>query len=146
MPLFLHAEAAGLQGRQAGLIASSVQYALGVAFTIPTVFLIDRLGRRPLMFGGAVSMATCLIIVGSLTAGFGHAVPGAGSATTVTWVVEGHPAVRNAIIGAWPTGGDEGPESLLTRSAPHSLLVPLRLLVRLVSLSFGGVRQGEVRY
>jgi hypothetical protein len=44
-------------------------------------------------------MASCLIIVGSLTAAFGHAVDGAGAATTVTWVVEGHPAVRNAIIG-----------------------------------------------
>ena len=51
------------------------------------------------MFGGAISMASCLIIVGSLTAAFGHAVDGAGAATTVTWVVEGHPAVRNAIIG-----------------------------------------------
>ncbi|TKA51135.1 hypothetical protein B0A53_05953 [Rhodotorula sp. CCFEE 5036] len=91
-------QAAGLQGRQANLIASSVQYSLGVAFTIPTVFLIDRLGRRPLLFGGAISMASCLIIVGSLTAAFGHAVDGAGAATTVTWVVEGHPAVRNAII------------------------------------------------
>jgi hypothetical protein len=67
--------------------------------TVPTVFLIDRLGRRPLLFGGAISMASCLIIVGSLTAAFGHAVDGAGAATTVTWVVEGHPAVRNAIIG-----------------------------------------------
>ncbi|GAA5992993.1 hypothetical protein JCM10908_000787 [Rhodotorula pacifica] len=91
-------QAAGLQGRQAGLIASSVQYALGVAFTIPTVFLIDRLGRRPLMFWGAVSMASCLLIVGSLTAAFGHATPGTGASTTVTWVVDGHPAVRNAII------------------------------------------------
>ncbi|POY72856.1 hypothetical protein BMF94_4111 [Rhodotorula taiwanensis] len=91
-------KAAGLQGRQAGLIASSVQYALGVAFTIPTVFLIDKLGRRPLMFGGAVSMASCLLIVGTLTAAFGHAVNGSGASNTVTWVVDGHPAVRNAII------------------------------------------------
>lgn len=52
------------------------------------------------MFWGAVSMASCLLIVGSLTAAFGHATPGTGASTTVTWVVDGHPAVRNAIIGA----------------------------------------------
>lgn len=85
-------------------------------YTVPTVFLIDRIGRRPLFFGGAASMATCLIIVGCLTAAFGHSVSGAGASTTVTWVVEGHPAVRNAIIGK---------RALYQSSLPRANILPV---------------------
>jgi len=64
------------------------------------MWLIDRVGRRPLMFFGALAMATWLALVGGLQAGLGHEVTGAEAAATTTWKVDGHPSGRNAIIGA----------------------------------------------
>ncbi|TNY24084.1 general substrate transporter [Rhodotorula diobovata] len=91
-------QSAGLQGRRSELIASSVQYSLNVIFTFPGMWLIDRVGRRPLMFFGALAMATWLALVGGLQAGLGHEVTGAEAAATTTWKVDGHPSGRNAII------------------------------------------------
>ncbi|GAA5860901.1 hypothetical protein JCM8547_003883 [Rhodosporidiobolus lusitaniae] len=90
-------QSAGLNGRRSELIASAVQYSLNVLFTLPALYYIDRLGRRPMLFYGAIAMAIWLCLVGALQAAFGHAVEAAGSDTT-TWRVEGNNNARNAII------------------------------------------------
>ncbi|BGP27342.1 high affinity glucose transporter [Rhodotorula toruloides] len=91
-------QGAGLQGRRAELIASSVQYALAVACTLPAVIWLDKIGRRPLLVGGSAAMATCLMIVGALQKTLGHKLVGAEAAATTTWVVTGHKAGSYAII------------------------------------------------
>ncbi|GAA5915305.1 hypothetical protein JCM6882_005184 [Rhodosporidiobolus microsporus] len=89
---------AGLTGRRAELIASSVQYVLGVVFTIPAVIYIDRWGRRPMLLYGAIAMASCLCIVGSLQAHYGRQVEDAAADETTTWVLEADNNVRNAVL------------------------------------------------
>ncbi|GAA5828919.1 hypothetical protein JCM11251_005918 [Rhodosporidiobolus azoricus] len=91
-------QSAGLNGRRAELIASSVQYVLGVAFTIPAVIWIDKWGRRPMLLYGAIAMASCLCIVGSLQAHYGRNVENAGASDTTTWVIDASDNVRNAVI------------------------------------------------
>ncbi|BGP51352.1 hypothetical protein JCM10450v2_007290 [Rhodotorula kratochvilovae] len=80
------------------VIASAAQYSLNVIFTFPGMYLIERVGRRPLMLYGAIAMATFLCLVGGLQAGLGHEITGAEAAATTTWKVDGHPSGRNAII------------------------------------------------
>ncbi|KAJ8291859.1 MFS glucose transporter mfs1 [Rhodotorula toruloides] len=91
-------QGAGLQGRRAELIASSVQYALAVVCTLPAVIWLDKIGRRPLLVGGSAAMATCLMIVGALQKTLGHKLEGAEAAATTTWVVTGHKSGSYAII------------------------------------------------
>uniref|UniRef100_A0A0K3CNR6 BY PROTMAP: gi/472582858/gb/EMS20529.1/ MFS glucose transporter [Rhodosporidium toruloides NP11] gi/647402119/emb/CDR48427.1/ RHTO0S17e03356g1_1 [Rhodosporidium toruloides] n=1 Tax=Rhodotorula toruloides TaxID=5286 RepID=A0A0K3CNR6_RHOTO len=91
-------QGAGLQGRRAELIASSVQYALAVVCTLPAVIWLDKIGRRPLLVGGSAAMATCLMIVGALQKTLGHKIEGAEAAATTTWVVTGHKSGSYAII------------------------------------------------
>ncbi|GAA5903155.1 sugar porter family MFS transporter [Sporobolomyces salmoneus] len=91
-------QSAGITGREGELIASSVQYALGVAFTIPAVIYIDRWGRRPMLLYGALAMGMWLFLVGGLQGGFGHAVENPASDATTTWVVEGNKGATYAII------------------------------------------------
>ncbi|WLF77924.1 high affinity glucose transporter [Lodderomyces elongisporus] len=38
------------------LVASSIQYVLNVVATVPALFLVDKIGRRKLLIGGAVMM------------------------------------------------------------------------------------------
>ncbi|BGP19710.1 high affinity glucose transporter [Rhodosporidiobolus nylandii] len=91
-------QGAGLQGRRAELIASSVQYALAVAVTIPTVIFLDRWGRRPTMITGSCCMALFLLLVGSLQAAFGEAAVDASADDTTTWVIRDNKSVSYAII------------------------------------------------
>ncbi|KAI5961207.1 uncharacterized protein KGF55_004132 [Candida pseudojiufengensis] len=46
---------AGYSGN-ANLVASSIQYVLNVVCTVPALLLFDKIGRRPLLIGGAISM------------------------------------------------------------------------------------------
>lgn len=57
------------------LIASGVQYALFIIFTGVMFFYVDKVGRRPLLIGGALLMGICHIIVGGLLS-MGEVVPG----------------------------------------------------------------------
>ncbi|GAA5987470.1 hypothetical protein JCM5350_003093 [Sporobolomyces pararoseus] len=91
-------QSAGISGREGELIASSVQYALGVAFTIPAVIYIDTWGRRPMLLIGALVMGMWLFLVGGLQAGFGHTVENAAADATTTWVVEGNKGATYSII------------------------------------------------
>lgn len=44
---------------------------INTVFTLPAVFLLDRVGRRPLLMAGAVGCFVSLLVVGSCIAGTG---------------------------------------------------------------------------
>lgn len=60
-------EMAGFQGNQ-NLVSSAIQYVLFVVTTIPSFFLMDRIGRRPLLLGGGIFMMIWLYAVAGLLA------------------------------------------------------------------------------
>ncbi|GAA6018298.1 hypothetical protein JCM10207_000795 [Rhodosporidiobolus poonsookiae] len=70
-------QSSGLNGRRAGLIASGVQYALNVLFTLPALYYIDKWGRRPMLLYGAIAMGIFLCL---------------------PWRVDGNTNGRNAIL------------------------------------------------
>jgi len=61
---------AGVTGN-ANLLASGVQYALFLVFTALTFFIIDRVGRRPLLVYGILMMAVCHFIIGGVLGTYG---------------------------------------------------------------------------
>jgi len=88
-------QGAGLSGRRANLIASSVQYVLNVAFTVPAIIYIDRWGRRPMLLIGLFLMAIWLFLVGGLQGAYGQWGTVDGDRT---WVIEGNAAVTRGVI------------------------------------------------
>lgn len=88
---------AGLSGN-ANLLASSIQYIINVAMTVPALMFVDRWPRRRLMMAGSFLLAVFLFTQAGLMASYGHAVPGGlDGAPTVTWVVT-HSRASKAII------------------------------------------------
>ncbi|ORX79278.1 general substrate transporter [Basidiobolus meristosporus CBS 931.73] len=61
-------KSAGLDGTNSALIATAINGAVNVLFTIPAVLYVDRAGRRPLLLIGAGFMAIAMLIVGTLIA------------------------------------------------------------------------------
>jgi len=89
-------EGAGLTGRRANLIASSVQYVLMVAMTFPAVIYIDKWGRRPLLLAGTMLMVFWLYLVAGLQAKMGHWGYVTGSRM---WVItDNQPATTGIIV------------------------------------------------
>ena len=75
------------------LVSSGVQYAIFLIGTAATFFFIDRTGRRPLLIYGALSMGTCLLIVGGILGGLGTPIPnGLNGNLSVKVQVTGSPA------------------------------------------------------
>jgi len=65
--------AAGFEGKEAAIAASVIVGAVNVLFTIISLFVIDRLGRRKLYFIGVSGIFVALIGMG-----LGFIMPGAG--------------------------------------------------------------------
>ncbi|KAK3185943.1 hypothetical protein K4F52_005398 [Lecanicillium sp. MT-2017a] len=65
----------GLTGNTTSLLATGVYGIVNTLSTLPAVFLIDRLGRRPLLMSGAVGTGISLIIVGAILAAYGDNLP-----------------------------------------------------------------------
>ncbi len=65
--------AAGFQGAEAAIAASVIVGVVNVLFTIISLFVIDRLGRRKLYFIGLSGIAVALVCMG-----LGFMLPGAG--------------------------------------------------------------------
>jgi len=86
---------AGIVGTRANLIASSIQYVLNVAMTVPAIIYIDKWGRRPMLLIGLALMGFWLFLVGGLQGGFGAwgTVDGAR-----VWLITGHKGVTKFII------------------------------------------------
>ena len=89
-------EGAGITGRRANLIASSINYVLNVVATIPAIIYIDKWGRHPMLLIGLAFMSFWLFLVGGLQGGFGHW--GTSVDGSRTWVISGHDSVTKGII------------------------------------------------
>ncbi|KAF7760096.1 hypothetical protein Agabi119p4_10772 [Agaricus bisporus var. burnettii] len=88
-------QGAGLTGTRGNLIASSVQYVLNVAMTIPAIIYIDKWGRRPMLLAGTLLMGFWLFLVGGLQGTFGNWGVVDGNSI---WVVSGHDSITKGII------------------------------------------------
>ena len=64
---------AGYSGN-ANLVASSIQYVLNTVITIPALYLMDKVGRRPLLLGGAIMMMAWQFGVAGLLATYSEPV------------------------------------------------------------------------
>jgi MFS family permease len=62
----------GLTSNTTSLLASGVIGIINVATTIPAIYVIDRVGRKPLMMTGSAGMAICETIIGVIVATCGH--------------------------------------------------------------------------
>ncbi|KAG9254129.1 D-xylose-proton symporter [Emericellopsis atlantica] len=61
----------GLSGKTSGLLATGVYGVINTLSTLPAVFFIDRVGRKPLMMCGAAGTFISLVIVGGIIGGYG---------------------------------------------------------------------------
>ncbi|KAK9446662.1 general substrate transporter [Limtongia smithiae] len=87
---------AGYSGNS-GLVSSSIQYVINVVMTVPALLFIDKVGRRPLLLYGSITMATFLFIVGGVMASHGHYVSEVNGNTNIRWIVSNKSAAK-AII------------------------------------------------
>ena len=84
---------AGLSGNNL-LVSSSIQYVINVVMTIPGLYLLDVVGRRPLLLVGALLMMTWLFANGGILKSYGHyAGPlGVDGTPEASWTVTGPPS------------------------------------------------------
>lgn len=61
----------GLSGKTSSLLATGVYGIVNTLSTLPALFLIDKVGRRPLLMCGALGTFISLVIVGGIIGGFG---------------------------------------------------------------------------
>ncbi|KAL1916736.1 uncharacterized protein VTP21DRAFT_5440 [Calcarisporiella thermophila] len=90
--LFQHA---GIQGVDANLVASGINYIVNVVMTVPAILFVDRWGRRGTLMAGSALMATFLFIVGGVMGGVGK--PGFEGGQAI-WDMQGNEAATKAVI------------------------------------------------
>ncbi|KAL8734621.1 MAG: hypothetical protein Q9181_003137 [Wetmoreana brouardii] len=88
---------AGIKGN-ANLVASSIQYVINVAMTVPALLYVDRWGRRPTLLVGSTLMMTWLFANAGILASKGHWAGPEGVQHTkeASWEVAG--AASKAVI------------------------------------------------
>lgn len=62
----------GLTSSTSSLLATGITGVVNVLTTIPAVLVIDKVGRKPLLFCGSVGMLSTMVIVGVLVSQFQH--------------------------------------------------------------------------
>jgi MFS family permease len=84
---------AGLSGNS-NLMASSISSVINVVMTIPALLFLDRIGRRPLLIGGSISLAIWWTVCAGLMGAYGTPAPPGGldHIPEVSWVITGAPA------------------------------------------------------
>ncbi|KAH6655778.1 general substrate transporter [Truncatella angustata] len=70
----------GLSGKTSGLLATGVYGIVNTLSTLPALFLIDKIGRRPLLMCGAAGTFVSLVIVGGIIGGYGSTLASHSSA------------------------------------------------------------------
>ncbi|KAI5955659.1 hypothetical protein KGF54_001161 [Candida jiufengensis] len=73
-------EMAGYSGN-ANLVASSIQYILNTVLTIPALYFLDKVGRRPLLIGGAIFMMIWQFGLAGILGSYAVAWPDSGNET-----------------------------------------------------------------
>jgi MFS family permease len=61
----------GLDGNTTSLLATGVYGIVNCLSTLPALFFIDKVGRRPLLMAGATGTCISLVIVGGTLGGYG---------------------------------------------------------------------------
>ncbi|OOQ81829.1 MFS monosaccharide transporter [Penicillium brasilianum] len=61
----------GLDGNTTSLLATGVYGIVNCLSTLPALFFIDKIGRRPLLMAGATGTCISLVIVGGILGGYG---------------------------------------------------------------------------
>ncbi|KAF9873299.1 MFS glucose [Colletotrichum karsti] len=92
-----------MQGAGLGnpLMTASIQYIINVVLTLPAILFMDRIGRRPLLVGGAFMMMTWLFISGALQQYYGEANVGdlvTKENESVSWIINGNNSVSAAVV------------------------------------------------
>jgi MFS family permease len=64
----------GLSGQTTSLLATGVYGIVNTLSTLPALFLIDKVGRRPLLMCGAFGTFVSLVIVGGIIGGYGSSL------------------------------------------------------------------------
>ncbi|ODV79487.1 high-affinity glucose transporter [Suhomyces tanzawaensis NRRL Y-17324] len=90
-------EMAGYKGNT-NLVASSIQYVLNTVTTIPAFFLLDRIGRRPLLIGGAILMMTFQFAVAGLLATYAVKVDNGPSSSVTIGIPDNHKSAAKGVI------------------------------------------------
>ncbi|CEI67772.1 unnamed protein product [Fusarium venenatum] len=75
----------GLSGGTSGLLATGVYGIVNTLSTLPALFLIDKIGRRPLLMCGAAGTFISLVIVGGIIGGYGSSL---SSHKSAGWAAE----------------------------------------------------------
>lgn len=65
----------GLTGGTTALLATGVTGVVFIVSTVPAMFIIDRVGRKPMLLVGSVVMGISMVIVGIIVAKFRHDWP-----------------------------------------------------------------------
>lgn len=86
---------AGYHG-DAGLVASSIQYCINFAMTIPALYLMDKVGRRPVLLTGAAFMMLWQFAIGGLLADY--STPDAISDTVRISIPSEHSKAAKGVI------------------------------------------------
>ncbi|VEU21435.1 DEKNAAC102751 [Brettanomyces naardenensis] len=73
---------AGYKGNT-NLVASSIQYVINCVITIPAMFLLDKVGRRPMLMIGAIFMMIFQFAIGGILAAHSKPVPSVNGNTTI---------------------------------------------------------------
>lgn len=84
---------AGLSGN-ANLVASSISYVINVVMTVPALLYVDRIGRRPLLIGGSLSLTFWWFLCAGLMGSYGSPAPpgGVDGVAEESWTITGKPA------------------------------------------------------
>lgn len=90
---------AGISGN-ANLVASSIQYVLNCAMTVPALLLMDKIGRRPLLLGGAVLMMIWQFVVAGLLATYSVPWADSGNSTVNIRIPTSNKPAANGVIAA----------------------------------------------
>ena len=82
----------------ANLVASGVQYAAFIVFTLVTFVFIDKTGRRPLLIYGAIGMGVCHFVVGGVLGSYGEAVDSVNDDQNIKVTVINAPNAAHTVI------------------------------------------------
>lgn len=90
-------EMAGMTGNT-NLISSAIQYVLNFGCTVVALFLVDKVGRRRLLLGGAVLMIIWQFAVAGILATYSVPYPDSGSSSVTIKIPETHKAAARGVI------------------------------------------------
>lgn len=84
---------AGLSGKN-NLVASSINYVINVVVTVPALLYLDKVGRRPILLMGSISLTIWWFLCAGLMGGYGSPAPegGLNHIAEESWSITGTPA------------------------------------------------------